>query len=64
MLVYLGLSASTASMLSLALLVIVFLFYDYIAGYEEKLLEKRFGEEYRRFKESTGKWLPIRSRAA
>jgi protein-S-isoprenylcysteine O-methyltransferase Ste14 len=57
-LTYLGLTTSTASLLSLALLVGIFVFHDFIATYEEKLLEKRFGEEYRKYKQRTGKWVP------
>jgi protein-S-isoprenylcysteine O-methyltransferase Ste14 len=55
---YLGLSVSTISLFSLALLVVIFVFYNYIASYEEKLLDKRFGEGYARYKKRTGKWLP------
>jgi protein-S-isoprenylcysteine O-methyltransferase Ste14 len=55
---YLGLSVSTISLFSLALFVVIFVFYNYIASYEEKLLDKRFGEGYTRYKERTGKWLP------
>jgi protein-S-isoprenylcysteine O-methyltransferase Ste14 len=55
---YLGLAVSTASLLSLSLLVIIFIFYNYIADYEEKLLVQRFGERYRIYKKSTGKWVP------
>jgi protein-S-isoprenylcysteine O-methyltransferase Ste14 len=59
---YLGLVISTASLISFALVVLIFLFYDYIAGYEEKLLEERFDEAYRRYKQRTGKWLPMISK--
>ena len=58
LLFYFGLACATASLWSLALLVGIFLFYNYIAGYEEKLLENRFGESYRTYKQKTGKWLP------
>jgi protein-S-isoprenylcysteine O-methyltransferase Ste14 len=57
-LTYLGLAISTLSLLSLALFVGIFIFYNYLASYEEKLLEKKFGEEYRKYKEKTGKWMP------
>ena len=57
-LAYLGLSISTASLLSLGLLVGIFILHNYIASYEEALLVERFGEDYRRYKEVTGKWLP------
>jgi len=57
-LTYLGLTISTASLLSLAILLGIFVFYNYIAGYEEQLLEERFGEVYRTYKERTRKWVP------
>jgi len=56
---YLGLAVSTASLFSLVLVVVIFLFYNFIAGYEEKILEKRFSEEYRRYKKITAKWVPM-----
>jgi protein-S-isoprenylcysteine O-methyltransferase Ste14 len=57
----LGLTAtavSSLSLLSLALLVPIFLFYNYLADYEERLLETRFGDAYREYKARTGKWFP------
>jgi protein-S-isoprenylcysteine O-methyltransferase Ste14 len=57
-LTYFGLTVSTTSLFSLALLVVVFVFYNYIASYEEQLLEAKFGEEYRNYKKRTGKWMP------
>ena len=58
MLIYLGMTVSTASLFCLALLVVIALFYNYIAGYEEKLLEVKMGEAYVDYKEKTGKWMP------
>ena len=55
---YLGLSVSTASLFSLVLVVLIFIFYNFIASYEEKLLDDRFHEEYRNYKIKTGKWVP------
>lgn len=57
-LTYLGLTVSTVSLFSFALFVGIFVFHNYIASYEEKLLEVRFGEEYRKYKKRTGKWVP------
>jgi protein-S-isoprenylcysteine O-methyltransferase Ste14 len=57
-LTYLGLTVSTVSLFSFALLVGIWIFYDFIARYEEKLLEAKFGEEYRRYKRRTGMWVP------
>ena len=55
---YMGLSISTTSIFSLALLVVIFVFYNYIASCEENLLEVSFAEEYRSYKKKTGKWVP------
>ena len=59
---YIGLAVATASLVSLGLVVVICLFYNYIASYEEKLLEQRFDETYRRYKNKTGKWLPMMSK--
>lgn len=55
---YLGLTVSTMSIFSLVLLVGILIFYNYIANYEEKLLAMKFGEQYRRYRKITGKWVP------
>jgi protein-S-isoprenylcysteine O-methyltransferase Ste14 len=57
--IYLGLAVSTASLFSLVLVVVIFLFYNYIASYEERLLEDRFHEKYQNYKKNTGKWVPM-----
>lgn len=57
-LVYLGLTVSTASLFCLALMGAIVLFYNYIAGYEERLLEVKMGEAYVAYQKRTGKWIP------
>ncbi len=57
-LTYCGLTVSTASLFSLAFIILAIIFYDYIAGYEERLLELKFGEEYASYRKRTGKWFP------
>ena len=57
-LIYIGLTVSTVSLFSLVLLLGIFVFHNYIAGYEEKLLDAKFGEEYRKYMRKTRKWLP------
>lgn len=57
-LAYLGLSIAPASLLSLGLLVGIFIFHNYLASYEEALLVERFADDYKRYKEVTGKWVP------
>jgi protein-S-isoprenylcysteine O-methyltransferase Ste14 len=58
LLFYLGLAVSTASIVSLAFFVVTFVFYNYLASFEEKLLEEKFGEEYKQYIRRTGKWVP------
>ena len=55
---YLGLALGTFSLFSLVLWVAICIFYNYLASYEERLLEARLGESYRSYREKTGKWLP------
>lgn len=55
---YFGLAVSTASLFSFMLLIGIFIFHNYIAGYEENLLVIKYGEEYISYKERTGKWIP------
>lgn len=55
---YLALVIATGSLVALALFVVNFLFYNYIATYEERLLVRRFGNDYRTYMARTGKWIP------
>jgi protein-S-isoprenylcysteine O-methyltransferase Ste14 len=63
-LIYFGMMVSTASLFCLALLVLIALFYNYIAGYEEKLLEVKLGQDYIAYKKKTGKWIPNFSKSS
>jgi protein-S-isoprenylcysteine O-methyltransferase Ste14 len=58
LLAYFGTAFSSFSLISFALIIPIFVFYNYIATYEEKLLETKFGEPYRQYERRTGKWLP------
>jgi protein-S-isoprenylcysteine O-methyltransferase Ste14 len=58
LLFYLGLVLATTSLFSLLVFAGIFFFYNYIASYEEKLLEARFGEAYIEYKARIGKWIP------
>ena len=48
----------TFSLASLVVMIAGSLFYNYIAGYEERLLIGRFGSEYEEYMKTTGKWFP------
>ena len=58
MLLYLGLFFATLSLASLALWILIIVFYEFTSSYEEKLLLAHFGEEYKAYKNSVGKWIP------
>jgi protein-S-isoprenylcysteine O-methyltransferase Ste14 len=58
LLFYFGLVISTFCLFSFLFLFLMFFFYDYIASYEERILEERYGEDYLVYKERTGKWIP------
>jgi len=58
LLFYLALTIATCSLISFGLLVVIFFFYNFIAGYEEKLMLRRFNDEYRDYMKKTGKWIP------
>ncbi|MEE9552961.1 MAG: isoprenylcysteine carboxylmethyltransferase family protein [candidate division Zixibacteria bacterium] len=55
---YLALIIPTFSIISFALWILIFFFYNFIAGYEEKLMEEKFGQDYITYKQKTAKWLP------
>ncbi len=57
-LTYLGLTVSRTSLFSLVFICGDIFFHNYIANYEEQLLEVRFGDEYRNYKKRTEKWVP------
>lgn len=57
LLLYTALFFTTLSMLSLGFLGVAFVFYNFIAAYEERLLEEKFGQEYREYKGKTRRWL-------
>ena len=65
LLVYAGLFFTTFSLFSLAVFVVIFLFYDFIARFEEQKLVEAFGEAYRSYMKTTPKWFPrFRSRVS
>ena len=37
---------------------IIVIFYEYAATFEEKLLVKQFGQEYRDYQKRVPKWIP------
>ena len=58
LLFYVALFVSTLSLVSLVFGLGIFWFYNVIAGFEERLLEEKFGDEYRAYKQKTPRWFP------
>ncbi len=58
LLFYAGLILSTLSLLSFGLGIIIFFFYNFIAAYEEKLLEEKLGVDYIEYKNKIPRWFP------
>lgn len=58
LLFYVFLIAITLSLISLLLFTGIFFFYNFIARYEEKFLEQKYGQDYSDYKKNTPKWIP------
>ncbi len=58
LLLYLAFIAATLSLASLAFWIIVLFFYNFIAAYEEKMLEKKYSDEYQAYKGRVARWIP------
>ena len=58
LLVYESLIIFSISLVSFGFYLLIFLFYNYIASYEEKYLERKYGEVYLEYKRRVNKWIP------
>jgi protein-S-isoprenylcysteine O-methyltransferase Ste14 len=58
LLFYVFLFSISLSLISLVVFIGIFVFYNSIASYEERFLQKKFGQEYLDYKKNTAKWLP------
>ncbi len=58
LLIYVAFILLSISIICIILFVIIFLIYNRMVNYEEKILEKMFGEEYLEYKRKASKWLP------
>ena len=55
---YIGMSLSTMSLFSFALVLGIFFFYNYMADYEKNILTNKYGGQYIEYQQNTGKWFP------
>jgi protein-S-isoprenylcysteine O-methyltransferase Ste14 len=58
LLFYVILISLTLSLISFGFFFLIFIFYNTIAGYEEKYLEKKFGPEYLKYRKEVPRWFP------
>jgi protein-S-isoprenylcysteine O-methyltransferase Ste14 len=58
LLFYLSLLLTTLSLAALAVWCLIAVFYNAIAGYEERLLLEKYGDEYRQYQQTVPRWLP------
>ena len=58
LLLYIGLIISTLSIFSFLFWIIIFIFYNYIASHEEKILTAFFGTDYKDYMKKVPRWIP------
>jgi protein-S-isoprenylcysteine O-methyltransferase Ste14 len=58
LLFYLSLFLATLSLAALAVWCLMAVFYNVIAGYEERLLLENYGDEYLEYQQKVPKWVP------
>jgi protein-S-isoprenylcysteine O-methyltransferase Ste14 len=55
---YLGMLLFTFSIIAGIVVIVIIIFYNYIARYEEKLLIEKFGPEYEEYMKRVPRWIP------
>jgi protein-S-isoprenylcysteine O-methyltransferase Ste14 len=58
LLIYLSLFLGSLSLISLAVFGVIFLFYNVISTYEEKILAQKYGQAYGEYRRKVPKWIP------
>ena len=58
LLIYFGFVLGSFSILSFVTFVLIFFVYNYLAIFEEKDLERMFGDEYLQYKKRVSRWFP------
>lgn len=62
LLLYFGLTFMSFSLLCLLLSGLIFMFYNYIAAFEERYLLYKFGEDYAAYMRQVRRWIPVSRR--
>ena len=58
LLIYIAFIALSISLISIVLFIVIFLIFNKMANYEEKVLENFFGRQYLEYKKQVRKWIP------
>lgn len=58
LLIYIAVLLLSISIISIGFFIIIFLVYNRMVNYEEKKLEKMFGNEFLEYKKKVPKWIP------
>lgn len=58
LLIYIAFLFLSISLICMGFFIIVFIMYNKMANYEERVLEKLFGEKYLEYKRNVSKWFP------
>ena len=58
LLIYIAFLLLSISIISIGFFIIIFLVYNRMVSYEEKKLEKMFGNEFLEYKKKVPKWIP------
>jgi len=58
MLLYVALLVFNPTVLSILIFAVIFAFYNFIAGHEEKILIEKYGDAYREYMKAVPRWFP------
>ncbi len=58
LLIYVAFILLSISFISIGFFIVIFLVYNWMANFEEKILENMFGDEYIQYKKRVSKWIP------
>lgn len=58
LLIYIAFIFLSISLISIGVFIIIFLVYDWMVNFEEKILENLFGNKYLEYKKKVPKWFP------
>ncbi len=58
LLIYVAFLCLSISLIGIVMFIIIFLIYNWMVNFEERILENMFGEEFKNYKKRVPKWIP------